>query len=80
MDKFEQQEERLLERESSDDGEGIRKKNTKMSSVRKYAPAIVLCLLVVSMVWNVVLVASIQTLSTQKSHKSDFGASISCPT
>ncbi|KAH3910656.1 hypothetical protein HBI56_189990 [Parastagonospora nodorum] len=72
MDKFEQQEERLLERESSDDGEEIRQRNVEASGVRKYIPAIVLCLLVVSIVWNVVLVASIQTLSTQKSHISDF--------
>jgi hypothetical protein len=76
MDKFEQQEERLLERESNDDGEEIRQRIEEASGVRKYIPAIVLCLLVVSIVWNAVLVASIQTLSTQKSHISDLGASI----
>ncbi|EAT80485.1 hypothetical protein SNOG_12073 [Parastagonospora nodorum SN15] len=68
MDKFEQQEERLLERESSDDGEEIRQRNVEASGVRKYIPAIVLCLLVVSIVWNVVLVASIQTLTGLKTN------------
>jgi hypothetical protein len=74
MEKLDQQEERLLEQDSDAGEEDARSRNTMRKGVRQHLPVVVSCLLVVSIVWNVVLIGTIRTLGVQKGGcRSDFG-------